>query len=364
MAKDAELEGLKLAQDAAFRNKQSAYETQQSAWERRRAAAEAMNAAYAEQDRAYNAQQSSWESLQRLRDSYGPRIEQLNRLQELAYQNMGASFSSASAAHDRHDGAAAKSYAEQGHAYKAESRGYVEERRRLVAELRSAAAQHQTYTPAFQAARGRFQAAKAEFASAKAAHEKTQTAFKAAKEAFDKASKAFQARLAVVREKNAKKANDKRSIAERAGVPYAYRDKCYIKKGSDGIIQIYFGGVGEPNGPGHGHYTMDPSGKVTYKREPFDPHGKQNFEDEKEAALIYTRSARSQHMPAGNNHGDGIFYKRDSDAVLHITQYFADNYRVSWDATPSGNRNIHWTNQNVPTGHPDRHTPPSDASLT
>jgi hypothetical protein len=190
---------------------------------------------------------------------------------------MGASFSSASSAHDRRDGAGAKSYADQGHAYKAESKGYVEERRRLVAELRSASDTHKTYTPAFQAAKERFSTAKNAYESAKTAHERALAEYKTAKAAFDTASKAFQARLTIVKAENAKKANDKRSIAERAGVPYVYRDKVYTKKDPDGTIQIYFGGVGEPNGPGHGHYTMDPSGKVTYKREPFDPHGEQNF---------------------------------------------------------------------------------------
>jgi hypothetical protein len=34
--------------------------------------------------------------------------------------------------------------------------------------------------------------------------------------------------------------------------------------------------MGEPNGPGHGHYAVDRLGKVTYKRDPFDPHGSQN----------------------------------------------------------------------------------------
>jgi hypothetical protein len=43
------------------------------------------------------------------------------------------------------------------------------------------------------------------------------------------------------------------------------------------VYNIYFGGVGKPNGPGHGHYAMDRSGKVTYQRDPFDMHGGQNF---------------------------------------------------------------------------------------
>lgn len=277
MAKDAELDRLKAAQDLAFSRKQTAYDAQDAAWKRRKAAGDKMHAAFEEKDRAYHAQQSAWEDLQRLRDSKGPRIGQLNTLQENAFQNMKSSYDSASAAYDRRDGLSAKSYADQGRAYKAESQGYVEERRRLVAELRSAGDNQKSYAPAFQAAKGRFDSAKREFDAAKAAHERTQTEFKASKEAFDKASKAFKARLEVVKAQNARNKNDKRSVAQKAGVPAQYLDNVYVSKDPNGNTNIYFGGMGEPNGPGHGHYVLDRSGKVTYKREPYQEHGGKNF---------------------------------------------------------------------------------------
>lgn len=278
MAKDAELDRLKAAQDLAFNRKQTAFNTQDAAWKRRKAIGDKMHAAFEEKQRAYDTQQSSWESLQRMRDAKGPRIEQLNRLQEAAFHNMQSAFNSASFAHDRRDGAGAKSYAEQGHGYKAESQGYVNERRQLVAELRSASDNQKSYALAFQAAKEQFNSAKREFDAEKSAFERVQAEFKAAKAAFDSASKAFKARLDVVKAQNAKKASDKRSIAQSAGVPYQYLDKVWVSTGANGNTNIYFGGIGEPNGPGHGHYTMDPSGKVMYKREPFDPHGKENFE--------------------------------------------------------------------------------------
>lgn len=277
MAKDAELDRLKTAQDLAFSRKQAAYEKQDSVWKRRKSAGDTMHSIYEEKDRAYKAQQSAWEDLSRLRDSHGPRIERLNGLQESAFQNMKSSFDNASSAHDRRDGASAKSHAEQGHAYKAESKGYVEERRRLVAELRSAADHQKSFVPAFQAAKGRFNTAKRDYDAAKAVHVQAQTEFKAAKEIFDKASKAFKARLDIVRAQNAKKADDKRSIAEKAGVPYQYLDKVYVSKDSNGNTNIYFGGMGEPNGPGHGHYVLDRTGNITYKRDPYEDHGGKNF---------------------------------------------------------------------------------------
>ena len=114
-----------------------------------------------------------------------------------------------------------------------------------MAELRSAKERHDATKPAFQRAKDDFNSAKRAFDSAKAEHERAQTEFKRAKTDFDSSAKAY---------------------------------SVWVSTDSNGNTNIYFGGVGKPNGPGHGHYVMDRSGKVTYKRDPFDPHGAQNFE--------------------------------------------------------------------------------------
>lgn len=362
MARDAELDRLKAAQDLAFQRKQTAYQAQQRAWERLGVARSAMNQAFEAKQRAYAEQDRTWQHYQSVRGSNGPRIDQLNAQQEEAYQNMGRAFDTASSAYGRRDGAGAASYAAEGHRYKAESQGYVAERRRLVQEIRSAREQHEMSKPAFQRAKDDFSAAKRTFDSAKAEHERAQTEFKRAKADFDSCAKAFRSRLERVRAENKKRRDDKRSIAAKAGVPVQYLDNVWVSADSNGNTNIYFGGVGKPNGPGHGHYVIDRSSQVTYKRDPFDPHGAQNFEK----ADLYMRSARRNHEPLGTNEHGGVFYRRsDSDGTeLHITQYFADNYHVSWDATPYGNRNVHWTNKNVPNGHPDRFVAPPDALFT
>ena len=232
MAKDAELDRLKTAQDLAYQRKQDAYQAQQRAWEKKRSSArDAMNRAFEAKQRAYAAQDSTLRDLQRMRDSYGPIIERLNSLQETAFQNMKRAFDNASSAYDRRDGAGAASYAAEGHRYEAESQGYVNVRRGLVAELRSAKERHDATKPAFQRAKDDFNSAKRAFDSANAA---------------------------------------------KAGVPHQYHDNVWISTDSSGNTNIYFGGFGKPNGPGHGHYVMDRSGKVTYMRDPFDPHGAQN----------------------------------------------------------------------------------------
>lgn len=296
MAKDAELDRLKIAQDAAFQRKQTAYDDQQAAWERRVGARDAMNRAYEAKQRAYEAQDAAWQNYQRVRAQNGPRIDSLNAQQERAFENMRSAYNNATSAYDRKDGAAASSYASDGRDYKEEAQRCVAERRRLVEEIRSARAAHEATKPAFERAKADFSAAKQTFESAKAEHERKQAAFKLAKEAFDAAAKAFKARLDKVRAESKSRNDDKRAIAEKAGVPYQYRDKVWISKDTDGNTNIYFGGVGKPNGPGHGHYVMDSSGKVTYKREPYDPHGSQNFaENRREAStLAVARIAMNQ----------------------------------------------------------------------
>lgn len=312
MAKDAELDRLKAAQDQAFQRKQDAHKAMQAAWERRSSARDAMNRAHEAKQRAYEEQNRTWQYCQSVRDSNGPRIDSLNAQQERAFQSMKQAFESASSAHDRRDGASAASYAADGHRYKAESQGYVAERRRLVDEIRSARAIHDASKPAFERAKDDFNSCKRAFDAAKSSHETAQANFKEAKEAFDRASKAFRARLDKVKAENKKRMDEKRDIAQRAGVPNQYLDSVWLSKEPNGTVNLYFGGVGKPNGPGHGHYVVDRSGKVTYKREPFDPHGAQNVvRDEyleqrlSQVALSAFHRDRSSTGPRTSQYEDG-----------------------------------------------------------
>ena len=175
--------------------------------------------------------------------------------------------------------------------------------------------------------------------------------------------KAFKTRLEQVRASSKKRREDKKSIAEKAGVPFQYQDNVLISTDPDGITNIYFGGIGKPNGTGRGHYAMDRNGTVTYRREPFDPHGAQNF-----TGTLYDRRARTNTLPLGVSNRDndtndrsGVFYDRRRQIDLHVTQYYKDNYRVSWDTDGESDKGHHWTNQNLPYKHPDRHIPPEDA---
>ena len=372
MAKDAELDRLKAAQDTAFQRKQDAYEVQQRAWEKRSSARDVMNRAHEEKQRAYSDQDSSWQDFQRVKSSLGYQIDSLNAQQEAAYENMKRAFDNASAAYQRRDGTAGN-YSAEGHRHKADAQSYTAERRRLVDRIRSARASHEVTKPAFNRAKDSFNSAKRTFEQAKAEHERAQATFKQAKAEFDRASKAFRNRLDTVKADGKKRHEKKRSLAEKAGVPFQYRDKVWTSKGANGNINLYFGGVGDPNGPGHGHYVLDRTGSVTYKRDPFDPHGTQNFtdkDDDGRGTTLYDRRARSKDMKGfsvrdnvtrKSESGGGTFYDRNKDTDLHVTQYYDDSTRVSWDGNGKTDKDRHWTNQNLPPGHPDRHTPPDDA---
>ena len=112
---------------------------------------------------------------------------------------------------------------------------------------------------------------------------------------------------------------------------------------------------------------MDQHGTVTYRRGPSEPHGTQNFTN-KPGGALYDRRIRRDMLPLGlgnrdndTNDRSGVFYDRRRQIDLHVTQYYKDNYRVSWDTDGKSNKNYHWTNQSLPSSHPDSHIPPEDA---
>lgn len=276
MARDAELDRLKMAQDLAFSRQQTTFDAQRHTWERLKSAREAMNQAYDRKRRAYDNQQAAWQDYQRVRSANSPRIESLKAQQERAYQNMRQAFADASSAHDRRDGAAARSYADQGHRYKDESQRCVAERRQLVDGIRSARARLEPYQSEFQQAKDAFAHAKSAFESARAQHQSAKAEFDDAKAKHVAAKDAFRARLEKVRDERKSQARD---AAERAGVPLQYRDNVRISRDASGNTNIYFGGLGAADGPGHGHYVLNARGDVTYRRDPFDDHGAHNFTD-------------------------------------------------------------------------------------
>ena len=275
--RDAELDRLRAVREAARQRQQAAWEAQQAAWERRSSARAVMNRAWEAKQAAYADQQAAWEAYMSIKLTNGPRIEILNNQQEKAYQEMKSAFESASLAHDMRDGASARMYANQGHACKTRSQTLAAERRQLVSEIRVARERLNAAKPAFWSAKGEFARAQQTFHSARAEHERAQEALERAKADFESCAKAFRSRLDELKSASRKK---RKELAAKAGVPLQYQDDVWISMEPNGNVNIYFGGVDKPDGPGHGHYVMGRNGVVTYRRDPFAPHGAQNFTDE------------------------------------------------------------------------------------
>jgi len=365
MVKDTKLEQFRIAQEQAFTKKQEAYQIQQNSWKNLSKAKNKMNLAFDSKQRAFDAQERVWQENRSVSDRNGPRIEYLKSAQETAYQNMKNAFSRATSAYESRDGISAKSNANEGHRFKDEAKGYVEERRRLVEECKDSRARHEPYKRIFDEAKIAFGRAKDEYEQAKATHERANAEFKHAKASFDVAAKSFQARLNELKDQSTKRKENNRSIAAKAGIPYQYRDNVYVSEDSDGTINIFFGGLGTPDGFGHGHYTMDGSSSITYKRDPFDPHGHQNFIDDKAIEyLAYDRHMRSDKSPIMSGKTNGTIYLHGENAgqKVHFTQVYDDSYHVSWDAKPDGTiEGVHWTNDKLSPGDPSKFLPPNDA---
>lgn len=312
MARDAELDRLKAAQDTAFQRQQSAHSAMQSAWERRDSATAAMNKAYGVKERLKQDLDRTWQDFQATKSRLGPQIDRLKSMQESSYQDMRKAFENASWAHSHRDGAGAKSYAEEGHRHKADSQRHVVARRELVDQIRAARAVNDGVKHSYHAAKLEYEQCRQRFESVKAEHVRLSAEFKRVKAEHAAAKQAFGSRLATVKAASSKRREDRKAVAAQAGVPHQYRDNVWIRTDAAGNTNIYFGGVGSPDGPGHGHYVLSSMGKVTYKRDPFDAHGAQNVVRDERLEQRLSRIAleayhrdRSSTGPRGVQYDDG-----------------------------------------------------------
>ena len=307
MYDNSQYEYLKARHDAAYDRKQQAYREQQQAWEDYHAIREAtskaftsMQSARAEMERCWTQLQSvrerndrTWDEYKRTLTRNNSRIDSLKAEADRAHRNMCDAFDSASRAYDDHDGAAAKSYAEDGHGYQAERDRLNAEVRGLIEENKSARASAGIYDSDVQRAKedhrhahDRYAAAKDEFHrlkdrqdQAKAKHSRAVANFREAKNSFWQAKDDLDAFKAKQHEDKRIRQQDKESLAANAGIPRQYWKDLVVRKDKSGNINIYFGGSGSGDGSGHGHVSLNSSGAVTYTRMPFEPHGAQNFAD-------------------------------------------------------------------------------------
>ena len=153
------------------------------------------------------------------------------------------------------------------------------------------------------------------------------------------------------------------------------------------------------DGLGHGHAALDQFDDKTYDRGAFEKHGSQNYintsgseaktydhdviEDHgahnsnntgRGGIMIYDRNARPGHQVKGiyggvklranssfRGEGQDWYNGKKPGIIGHTTQFYDDGVRISRD-TRDGihEENIHWTDERLDNGHPNKHKKPND----
>lgn len=67
---------------------------------------------------------------------------------------------------------------------------------------------------------------------------------------------------------------ERRAILEQTNIPEAYHKKAVVKKGDNGEIHIYYGGIGAGDYYFHGHMVIGNDGKMCYHRLPFSKYSR------------------------------------------------------------------------------------------
>lgn len=136
-----------------------------------------------------------------------------------------------------------------------------------------------------------WQSLRERYLEAKAENERDTANYKSVKADFDHAHDAYIRRRDLVQSQREHEKDSDRELARKAGVPSQYLDNVLVKRDTDGTVNIYYGGLDTPDGLGHGHCSIDSSGKVTYDRAPGEAHGAQNYKDSS-----HKKAARSSQM--------------------------------------------------------------------
>lgn len=321
LVRDSELDRLKSEQDRAFAQKQEAYqnkkrlddekdrlyEISQNAWQRRSSARDEMNREYEHMQSERSRNDAIWDNYKKIRDSNNWRIDDLTQQADDLYQRMVSSFEQASDAYNYGDKSLAPEYAAEGRQYQALLKSVNAEKSRLCNEVKSAREHAESFSDRIDSSA--FRSAKAQFEAAKREHEIAELAFKEAKQRAELAKKefehakqnhksaqdAFQQRLRQVKNEKKRRRDSDEDLMNRANIPYYYRDRCKVKREPDGTTNFYFGGIGDSDGFGHAHISMDSSGDITYNRDVFDAHGAKNFSDYQERLKEYEMKKKQRN---------------------------------------------------------------------
>ena len=303
MSKNYELDHLKSLEQEAFQRKQAAfqkyiaaknrtsraYDEMEQAWQERSFARNMMNCEFELNQQAWAQYRSVWDEYRRIKETNNPQIDQLRAEADYEHQAMQDAFNQASSEYEYGDKSMAPYYSEQGHEHKARRDDLNAEVSHLCQEVKDtkARAEWSASKPdnsAFRDAKERFESTKArheskqaEFKSLKAERDHAKAEFDSLQEEWQRCKKTFQTKLEQVKAENKR---ERERTLDKAGVHWSERENAKIVKKADGTVQVYHGGLGEGDGPGHGHTALDQFGNKVYEREAFEKHGHQNYTDD------------------------------------------------------------------------------------
>lgn len=331
MARDIELDRRHDDQEKAFHEKQEAYRNwkdrlpeQGRLYQKKKETERALDEARAEMNREYeelHRYDYIWDEYNRIKEMNNPRIEALKARADYLAGQMKDAFQRASDAYNYGSKSLAPGYSAEGKQYKSELKIVNAEVKELCSEVKSAkrrAEQYQTNPAVFRAAQTRFRAAESAHNTAKsrlndyvAETNRLKEKFEEAKKKHLQAEEKFKERLAVVKAAKNRKQSENERLMDKAGIPFYYRERCKVRREADGTVNFYFGGIGENDGLGHGHVSMDGSGKVTYNRDVFDKHGKENYTDFQERQKVYKETHSSAWLVQDDNENYTVKVKGD-----------------------------------------------------
>ncbi|MCL2869373.1 hypothetical protein FWF48_01005 [Candidatus Saccharibacteria bacterium] len=282
MSKDAELERLKTEQSATFNKQQNAFQTMKAAGDRRSAIKRELDASWERvcaaretMNNAYESNQQAWNYYKQQMDSLSSQIEQAKSRADDAHRSMGNAFDRASYAYEHDEKASAPGYAAEGRSYQARRDEYNIEVKRLIEQSKSLQKPSNTdfdiYKRAYNEVKASHSQVQSQYGGAKQEHESAKAVFEAARQAHRQAKEAFQRRLNEVKAQKASYEDKNRGMLMVIAPDIGYMDGKQVKfeYRKDGKINVFFDGIGDPVGYGHGHIVIDEHSDVIYMRQPF-----------------------------------------------------------------------------------------------
>lgn len=333
MSKNYELDRLKAEENIAFQRKQeafqnyelareranTAYDVMQSAWEERVRAREKMNQEFEKRKSAFEHHDSVWENYNRIRDYNNSRIESLKYDADSEHRAMQDCFDRANTEYEYGSKADAPIWSQEGHEHRERRNELNAEISALAQEVKNARDYAESCAPkvdssAFEYSKNEFEraksvheSAKAKFQQLKAESDSLKDTFNSLQTEFLRCKELFQRKLEEVKSNNQRERNkildkarvhgfDRKALSRHGSKNFTdtplengiyhgiFENQPAIIKisdaGNSNQMQIFYGGKGSPDGPGHSHVNVT-NDKLQFWRE----NGKIIYQDDKNVQI-------------------------------------------------------------------------------